>query len=70
MTLAAIGYGAGDHDFKEHSNIVRVMIGEANSAPESTTVSIIEANLDDCSPQVVFYATERLLGRRCARCHS
>jgi uncharacterized protein (TIGR00299 family) protein len=61
MTIRSIGYGAGDHDFKEHANIVRVMIGEANSAPESTTVSVIEANIDDASPQVIGWATEKLL---------
>lgn len=61
LTIQAIGYGAGDHDFKEHANVVRVMIGEASGAIESTTVSIIEANIDDSSPQVIAWATERLL---------
>ena len=53
MTIRAIGYGAGDHDFKEHANIVRVMIGEASNAPETTTINVIEANIDDRSPQVI-----------------
>ena len=61
MSICAIGYGAGDHDFKEHANIVRVMIGEATTAPESTTVSVIEANIDDASPQIIGWATEKLL---------
>ncbi len=61
MTVRAIGYGAGDHDFREHANLVRVMIGEANCAPEKKTVSVIEANIDDASPQVIAYATEKLL---------
>jgi uncharacterized protein (TIGR00299 family) protein len=61
MSVRSIGYGAGDHDFMEHANIVRVMIGEASGAPESTTVSVIEANIDDASPQVIGWATERLL---------
>ena len=61
MNIRSIGYGAGDHDFKEHANIVRVMIGEGTSAPESTTVSVIEANIDDSSPQVIGWATEKLL---------
>ena len=61
MSIKAIGYGAGDHDFREHANIVRVMIGEGNTAPESTTVSVIEANIDDASPQVIGWATEKLL---------
>ena len=61
LRIRSIGYGAGDHDFKQHANIVRVMVGEPSGAPESTTVSVIEANIDDASPQVIAYATERLL---------
>jgi uncharacterized protein (TIGR00299 family) protein len=61
MRTNAIGYGAGDRDFKEQANVVRIMIGEASGAPESITVSVIEANIDDSSPQVIGYATERLL---------
>ncbi len=61
MRLTEAGYGAGDHDFREHANVLRVMIGEASGASESTTVSVIEANMDDLSPQVLGYAMERLL---------
>ena len=61
MTVRSIGYGAGDYDFKEHANIVRVMIGEAANIPESTTVAVIEANIDDASPQIIAWATEKLL---------
>jgi pyridinium-3,5-bisthiocarboxylic acid mononucleotide nickel chelatase len=61
MRIKAIGYGAGDRDFKEHANVVRVMVGTASGAPESTTVSVVEANIDDASPQVIAYATEKLL---------
>ena len=61
MTVRSIGYGAGDHDFREHANIVRVMIGEPTNAAESITVSVIEANIDDASPQIIGWATEKLL---------
>ena len=61
MRIKAIGYGAGDRDFREHANVVRVMVGEPSGAPESTTVSVIEANIDDASPQIIAYATGRLL---------
>lgn len=61
MNIRSIGYGAGDYDFKEHANIVRVMIGEPNLAPETTAVTVLEANIDDASPQVIGYATEQLL---------
>jgi uncharacterized protein (TIGR00299 family) protein len=61
LRIKTIGYGAGDRDFKEHANVVRVILGEPSGAPESTTVSVIEANIDDASPQVIAYATEKLL---------
>jgi uncharacterized protein (TIGR00299 family) protein len=60
MTVRSIGYGAGDHDFKEHANIVRVMIGEAAGIAENLSVEVIEANIDDASPQVIAWATEKL----------
>jgi len=61
MKIAAIGYGAGDHDFKEQANVLRVLVGETTGAAEATTVSVIEANIDDSSPQVLAYAVETLL---------
>lgn len=61
MRIRTTGYGAGDRDFTEHANVVRVMIGEASGARETTTVSVIEANIDDASPQVIAWAAEKLL---------
>jgi pyridinium-3,5-bisthiocarboxylic acid mononucleotide nickel chelatase len=61
MKISRTGYGAGDHDFAEHANVLRVMLGEPQGAAEALTVSIIEANIDDLNPQVLAYATERLL---------
>jgi len=61
MRVIASGYGAGDHDFQEHANVLRVLVGEASGAAESTTVTVLEADIDDSSPQVLGYAMERLL---------
>jgi pyridinium-3,5-bisthiocarboxylic acid mononucleotide nickel chelatase len=61
MRIKSIGYGAGDHDFSEHANVVRVMIGETSAAVEAATVTVIEANIDDASPQVIGYAMEMML---------
>jgi len=65
MKIEKAGYGAGTRDFPEHPNLLRITIGEtepthrANTSNESITV--LEANLDDLSPQVLAYAMERLL---------
>jgi uncharacterized protein (TIGR00299 family) protein len=61
MTISSIGYGAGDRDFKDQPNVLRVLMGESASAPESTLVSVIEANIDDSSPQILGYALEKLM---------
>jgi len=61
MRITATGYGAGDRDFAEHANVLRVILGETSAAEEATTVMVLEANIDDSSPQVLGYAMERLL---------
>ena len=61
MVVAASGYGAGDRDFAEHANVVRVMVGEASGASEAVTISVLEANIDDATPQLVGHAMDRLL---------
>ena len=61
MKIAAIGYGAGDRDFKDRANLLRVVIGEASAAREAAEVFVIEANIDDMSPEWAGYARERLL---------
>jgi uncharacterized protein (TIGR00299 family) protein len=61
MRISSIGYGAGDHDFAEQPNVLRIFVGEPSGASEATTVAVIEANIDDSSPQVLGYAVECLL---------
>ena len=61
MKIANIGYGAGDRDFSEHANVLRIFVGEPSGAAEAVSVVVIEANIDDSSPQVLGYTVERLL---------
>ena len=60
MRLTVCGYGAGDMDFPEQANVLRIMVGESSGASESATVSVIEANIDDSTPEILGYAMERL----------
>ena len=61
MRISAIGYGAGERDFPEHANLLRVLIGEPSGASEAVAVSVLEANIDDSSAEVLGFAMERLL---------
>ena len=61
LRVTHTGYGAGDRDFPEHANVLRVLLGQPTDAQETLAVSVIEANIDDLNPQVMAYAMERLL---------
>jgi uncharacterized protein (TIGR00299 family) protein len=61
MRIAAAGYGAGSHEFKEQPNLLRVLVGEKTGASEAATVAVIEAHIDDSSPEVLGYALETLI---------
>ena len=58
-----IGYGAGTKQFADFPNCLRLMIGEERpiTAERPGAVIVIEANIDDMSPQNFAYATEKLL---------
>jgi uncharacterized protein (TIGR00299 family) protein len=59
-----IGYGAGSKQFADFPNCLRVMIGEERAVahePAAPGVVVIEANIDDMTPQNFAYATEKLL---------
>jgi hypothetical protein len=66
MTTEKIGYGAGSRDFAGQPNVLRISIGEAqllgSESPQEIPVeriAILEANLDDLSPQIVGYIIDR-----------
>ena len=61
MRISTTGYGAGDKDFPEHANVLRILAGETTTAAEAVEIAVLEANIDDSSPQVLGYAMERLL---------
>jgi hypothetical protein len=68
MKVERIGYGAGEKDFPQHPNLVRLFVGESvevvrpqPGAGGDEIVSVIEANLDDMSPQLYGYFVEQAL---------
>ena len=51
MRVAATGYGAGDRDFHETPNVLRVLVGEAD-ASHTHRVLVVECEIDDMNPQL------------------
>jgi len=62
MRVDAIGYGAGSRDFADSPNVLRVMVGEADDAAPVRAVVVIEAEIDDMTPQIFGVLMDRLLG--------
>lgn len=62
MKLKMTGIGAGNRNFKERPNILRIFIGEKYQSAESgdNVITVIETNIDDMSPQVYEYVVDRL----------
>jgi pyridinium-3,5-bisthiocarboxylic acid mononucleotide nickel chelatase len=61
MTVQRIGCGAGRKDFIEQPNVLRVFVGTTSDMTGQTdTVTVLETNLDDVSPEVIGYCIERL----------
>jgi hypothetical protein len=62
MIAERIGYGAGTYDFPV-PNVLRVSLGTTVAAagdPEGPEVAVLEANVDDMSPQYFELALERV----------
>jgi len=67
MTLECIGYGAGQRDPEGLPNVVRVLAGPALAGPaadrpQERELVVLEANIDDLSPELVADAAETLRG--------
>ena len=57
-----IGYGVGTKDFRDRPNVLRASLGRSEAqAPEGLWV--LEANLDDSTPQLLGYLLEHVLAR-------
>jgi hypothetical protein len=63
MRVKATGYGAGGRETPGQPNVLRLLVGEEESAPadEVEPIAVIEAVIDDSSPQVLAYVSELLL---------
>jgi uncharacterized protein (TIGR00299 family) protein len=63
MRPTAVGYGAGDRDFGDRPNLLRMILGEAGlggRADGHGETAVIECTVDDATPQVLAYTASRL----------
>jgi uncharacterized protein (TIGR00299 family) protein len=61
MTITATGYGSGTHLLPDDQpNLLRMITGYAQQVDENQVVEVIEANLDDWSPEMFPFLTDRL----------
>ena len=56
LTVSGTGYGAGARELPDRANVVRFTLGEAGEGVRA--VSLIEADLDDASPEKMAPATK------------
>ena len=61
MQLERVGSGAGGKDFPDCPNIVRAFLGHSTENPtQPDGVIVVEANIDDSTPEILGYVMERL----------
>jgi uncharacterized protein (TIGR00299 family) protein len=61
LTIQHIGHGAGQRDFLDQPNLLRVFVGEVTaSGAERDRVWMLETNLDDVPAEVIGYCFEQL----------
>src|SRR4029078_9779126 len=54
MTMSESGYGAGTRNYENFPNVLRVLVGETDTANVTEEkLWMIETNVDDASPQIV-----------------
>jgi uncharacterized protein (TIGR00299 family) protein len=62
MRVLKTGYGAGGRETAGQPNLLRLLVGEETAGSAATEeIAIIETVIDDSSPQVLAYVSEKLL---------
>jgi uncharacterized protein (TIGR00299 family) protein len=57
----AVGYGAGDRILDDRPNLLRIVVGQATVPARTDDVVMLEATVDDTSPELWEHVLERLL---------
>ncbi len=60
LRMESTGYGLGTRDPEAYPNVLVLRIGQENEGPSTATLSLLETNIDDSTPEVLAYTQERL----------
>ena len=60
MNITSIGYGAGQKDFENFSNVLKIIQGDENNF-EMDSVKILETNIDDVSGEILGHLIEKIM---------
>ena len=60
MNIRSIGYGAGQKDFENFSNVLKIIQGDENNS-EMDSVKILETNIDDVSGEILGHLIEKIM---------
>jgi uncharacterized protein (TIGR00299 family) protein len=63
MRILKTGYGAGGRETKGQPNLLRLLVGEEQTAEITAAepIAVIETVIDDCNPQILSYVSVLLL---------
>ncbi len=62
MKIESVGYGAGQRDFENFSNVLKIVRGTQNELGVDS-VKILETNVDDVSGEILGNLIEKLMGK-------
>lgn len=62
LVVERIGYGVGTKDWPDRANVLRASLGR-RSTDTTSTLTVLECNLDDATPQLVGALLETLMSR-------
>ncbi|MSS86789.1 MAG: TIGR00299 family protein [Thaumarchaeota archaeon] len=60
MKVSSIGYGAGQKDFENFSNVLKIIQGDENNF-EMDNVKILETNIDDVSGEIFGHLIDKIM---------
>jgi len=60
MIVEKIGYGAGEKEFSDRPNVLRLVLGQDDKGWEQDEMLVMETNIDDMNPEFYDYVLDRL----------